>query len=215
MIAIEKRTGTHHVRPGFGTRGDGGAVGDVGDAGIGAEFAQAVECEVKAIELLARLMAELGVRENFGRGEMRERANHFHVFALGELASEAVGVFGEDAEAIHAGVHLELNGDIFLAQLRGGGFVSKKLLATVNCGSEIVLQEIFFLAGPETAENQDRRADAGLANFDALTGGGNAEPIRAGLFEGLGDSRATMAIAIAFDDGENLARSLALFRRED
>ena len=76
-----------------------------------------------------------------------------------------------------------------------------------------MLQEIFFLAGPETAEDEDWRTDAGLANFDAFAGGGDTEPIRAGLFEGFGDSRATVAIAIAFDDGENFARSLAFFRR--
>ena len=132
---------------------------------------------------------------------------------FGELAGEAVSVFGEDAETVHAGVHLELNGDIFLAQLRGGGFVRKKLLATVNCGSEVVLQEIFFLAGPEATEDEDGRANAGLANFDALTGRGDTEPIRAGLFEGLGDRGATVAIAIAFDDRENFARSFAFFRR--
>src|SRR5271166_4690108 len=70
---------------------------------------------------------------------------------------------------------------------------------------------MFFFAGPEAAENEDGSANTGLADFDAFGGGGYAEPIRAGYFQGLGDLRAAVAVRVAFDDGENFARSVSLF----
>ena len=73
-----------------------------------------------------------------------------------------------------------------------------------------MLEKIFFLAGPEAAENENRSVHAGFADLDAFTGGCHAEPVRAGFFESLGDLRTTMAIGVALDDGENFSGRLAL-----
>src|SRR5271166_2893800 len=124
MITVENRAGADHVGPGFRAGGDGGAVGDVQDAGIGAERAETINGGIKTVELLLGLMADGGGGENFGRGEMREGADEREALAPGELPGETVGVFREDAEAIHAGVNFELDGDIFFAEFGGRGFVS-------------------------------------------------------------------------------------------
>src|SRR5579859_2452671 len=76
---------------------------------------------------------------------------------------------------------------------------------------EVVLQEIGFFAGPETSQHQNGFAHAGFADVDAFVGAGDAEPVGAGLLEDFGDLRAAVAVAVALDDGENLARRLALF----
>ena len=80
-------------------------------------------------------------------------------------------------------------------------------------GSQIVLQEVGFFAGPKAGEHQDGFADAGFADVDAFVGAGDAEPIGAGLLEDLGDLPAAVTVAIALDDGEHLARCFALFVR--
>src|ERR1700760_1997178 len=81
---------------------------------------------------------------------MREDASEFKMLALGELASEAIRICGLYAQAIHAGIDLQMNRGAFLAEFGGGGFVGEKLLATMNSWSEIVLDEGFFFAVPET-----------------------------------------------------------------
>src|ERR1700758_3272742 len=75
-----------------------------------------------------------------------------------------------------------------------------------------MLEKIFFLAGPEAAKNKDWSANAGFADLYAFPGGSYAEPIRAGLFEGLGDLWAAVAVRVALHNGENFSRRLALFR---
>ncbi len=92
MIAIKERAGANHVRPGFGTRGNGGAVGNVYDSGLHAEFAEAVDSATETLHLLLGLMADRRVRENFRRSQMGERAGEFEVLALRELIGEAIHV---------------------------------------------------------------------------------------------------------------------------
>ena len=81
----------------------------------------------------------------------------------------------------------------------------------MNGGREIVLDQEFFFALPETAENENRRAYADLADFDAFAGRGYAKPIGAKFFEGFGSGRATVAVSIAFDDGEHFAWRFEFF----
>src|SRR5258708_3434718 len=83
----------------------------------------------------------------------------------------------------------------------------------MNRRRQLVLEKIFFLAGPETAEHKNGSANPGLADLDAFTGGSYAEPVRTGLFKGLGDRRAAVSVSVAFDNAKHLARCLALFIR--
>ncbi len=83
----------------------------------------------------------------------------------------------------------------------GGGCVEEcKVFATMDGGCEIVLNEIIFFARPETTENQDGFAHTSFAQFHTFTGGSDAEPVRAELFEGFGNLRATVAVAVSFDN---------------
>src|SRR5690348_15614905 len=79
--------------------------------------------------------------------------------------------------------------------------------------SQIVFQETSFFAGPETGQHQNGFTHTGFAYVDAFVGAGDAEPVRAGPLEDLGNLRATVTVAVALDDGEHLARRLALFVR--
>lgn len=92
-----------------------------------------------------------------------------------------------------------------------GGFIELlKLLAAMDYSREIVLDETRFFAGPETCEDENGIANAGFADGDAFFGAGYAKPMGASFFESFGDLRAAVAVAVAFDDAENLARCLAL-----
>src|SRR6476646_779992 len=73
MVAIENRAGTNHVRPGFWTRSDGGAVGHVNDAGIDSESAKTFDGAVKTLFLLNGLLSDRTFKD-FGRGKVREDA---------------------------------------------------------------------------------------------------------------------------------------------
>src|ERR1700761_4216223 len=143
---------------------------------------------------------------------MREDASEFEMLALGELASEAIRICGLDAQAIHAGIDLQMNRGVFLAEFGGGCFVGEKLLATMNSWSEIVLDEGFFFAVPETTEHEDGCAHADFADINAFAGRGDAEPVGAKSFESFCDLRATVTVAIAFHDRKDFARRAAFFR---
>src|SRR5260221_7708015 len=142
---------------------------------------------------------------------MGKGAGEIYMLTFGKLPREAVGVLRHDAEAVHAGVNLELHGDIFLAQFCGGCFESEKLFAAMNRRRQLVLEKIFFLAGPETAKNKNGSANPGLADLHAFTGGSYAEPVGTGLFKGLRDRRSTVSVSVPFNDAENLSRGFALF----
>ena len=101
-------------------------------------------------------------------------------------------------------------GAFFGTDAGGGAIELLELLAAMNYGSEIVFDETGFFAGPKTCEDENWIANTGFANGDAFLGTGDAEPIGAGFFESFGDLRAAVAVAIAFDDAQDFARSLAL-----
>src|SRR5580692_9213437 len=83
----------------------------------------------------------------------------------------------------------------------------------MNGGREVVLDQEFFFALPETTENQNRCVYADLADFDAFDRGGYAKPIGAKFLEGFGGWCATVAVSVAFDDAEHFARRFAFFVR--
>src|SRR5262249_28159864 len=76
---------------------------------------------------------------------------------------------------------------------------------------DFVFEELVFFAGPETGEGENRFANAGFAYSFSFRGAGDAEPIGASPFKCLGDLRAAVAVAVAFDDTENFSRRCALF----
>ena len=76
-----------------------------------------------------------------------------------------------------------------------------------------MLHEPRFFSRHKTCQHQDRLADAVLADRDSLVRACNAKPVRPGFLQRLGHLRAAVPIAVALDDGENLARRFALFVR--
>src|SRR5947209_1334396 len=93
----------------------------------------------------------------------------------------------------------------------GHGIQRRQLFATNDGGRNFVGEKFFFFAGPEAGEREDGFADPSIAKLFAFGGAGDAKPVGAGLFESLGDFRAAVAVAIAFDDAENFSRRSALF----
>ena len=71
--------------------------------------------------------------------------------------------------------------------------------------------KIFFFAGPEAAEDENRPVNASFAKFHAFASGGYTEPVGAEFFEGFGNFRAAVTVAVAFDDAEDLAGDVAFF----
>jgi len=181
------------------------------DAGFDAQCAQTVYHTIKAIHLGASLRTGRGVRELFRRSKMREDAVKNQMRALGQLARKTVRVRRQNAQAVHASIHLQLNLDVFLSYLGGGGFKGEELFAAMDRRSKIVLEENLFFARPEAAQHQNRREHACPADFDSLGRGSHAKPIGAGLFQGLGNLRSAVAITIALHNREDFARSLAFF----
>src|SRR5215467_1733669 len=201
MVAVENGPGTHHVGPGLGTRRDGGAVGEVNEAGVDTERAETVDRAVKALFLLAGLRGDRA-REDFGRGKVGEDALQLEALAFFVLAGETVDIGRRYAETIHPRVDLQVNPDGALAQFPagGGGFKSGKLFAADDGGRDPVFEQLWFFAGPETGESEDGFADARSADRFAFGGAGDTKPVRARPFEGLGHLRAAVAVAVAFDD---------------
>src|SRR5713101_8933017 len=84
----------------------------------------------------------------------------------------------------------------------------------MNHRREVVLDYSGFFSRHETGEDEDRLSDASPPNRNAFIRTGDAEPVRARLFERLCHFGAAVAVAIAFHDREDLALRLAfLFRR--
>src|SRR6266581_1523471 len=84
----------------------------------------------------------------------------------------------------------------------------------MNRRREVVLDSSGFFSRHETGEDEDRLSDTSLPNCNTFIRTGDAEPLRARLFERLCHFGTAVAVAVAFYDREDLARRLALlFRR--
>src|ERR1700722_2694343 len=140
------------------------------------------------------------------------------MLALSELARKTFDTARRDTQAVHAGVHLQVERNAFAAFLAaflrkdaGGGAIELfQLLAAMYHCRQIVFDEARFFTGEEARQHENRLADAGLAHGDAFFRARDTEPVRAGLFQRFGDLRAAMAIAVSFDDAKNFARRFAL-----
>src|SRR5260370_17277242 len=121
------------------------------------------------------------------------------MFAFCELPRKTFDIAGGNAETIHARVYFQVKRNRLARRALCCGAVQRfELLAAMDYGSEIVLQEIGFLPGPETCQHQDRLAHPGLADVDAFVGAGDAEPIRAGFLQNFVASPAPLAVAPPF-----------------
>src|SRR5215469_6747002 len=213
MVAIQNRPGPHHVRPGLWTRDDGGAIGEMDQARIDAQAAQWVERRVEALLLFPRLLAGGGVGENFRRREVGKDARELEVPAFADLPRKTVDIGKRDSQAVHAAVDFQMKASGFATAACRRAFEQRQLVAPMDRGGEVVLEQARFLARDETGQHQNGLAYASLAHGDAFVGAGHTKPVRSGFLKGLGDLWAAMAVTIALDDGQDLAPRLALLSR--
>src|SRR5206468_8466521 len=86
----------------------------------------------------------------------------------------------------------------------------RQLIAAMDNGREVVLEQTGFFARDEARQHENGLARASFPNGDAFVGAGHAKPVRAGSLKGFGDLWPAVAVAVALDDGQDLARRLAL-----
>src|SRR5438132_2181628 len=106
---------------------------------------------------------------------------------------------------------METDGALCEFTTRRGGIDRSQLFAANDGGIDAICKQLRLFTGPKTCERKNRFAYAGFANLFALGGASDAEPIGTRFFEGFGNLRAAVAIAIAFDNAEDFSRGGALF----
>src|SRR5215472_7440474 len=213
MVAIQNGARPHHVRPGLWTRDDGGAIGEMDQSRIDAQSAQSVDCRVEALLLFLRLLAGGAVGENFRRREVGKDARELEVPAFANLPSKTIDIGKRDSQAVHAAIDFQMKGSGPSPAACGRAFEQRQLVAPMDRGGEVVLEQASFFAGDETRQHENGLAYASFAHGDAFVGAGHTKPVRAGFLKGLGNLWATVAVTIALDDGQDLARRLALLLR--
>ena len=100
-------------------------------------------------------------------GEVRINALHFQVLAAQRRLQEALGAVVMHADALHAGIHLEMHLALdphLLCRL----IHLVQLLDRGGRDRQVVAQEARRLVAQDAPQHQDRRGDAALAQQDAL-----------------------------------------------
>src|SRR5207249_2354523 len=166
----------------------------------------------RSSDLFPRLLAGGGVGENSRRREVGKNAREPEVLAFAELLRKAIDVGGSDAQAVHARVNFQVEGGV-PAAAAGGTLEQRQLIAAMDNGREVVLEQTGFFARDEARQHENGLARASFPNGDAFVGAGHAKPVRAGSLKGFGDLWPAVAVAVALDDGQDLARRLALLSR--
>src|SRR6266852_3663786 len=105
--------------------------------------------------------------------------------AFSQLPYEAINVACGDPQTIHARINFQMkcNRPATYATPCGCSFERCQLVAAVNHCSEAMFKERRFFALHKARQNQNRLADAGFTNGNALLGAGDAEPVRACLLQ--------------------------------
>ena len=134
-----------------------------------------------------------------GIGEVRVDSFHDRVAALGGPLQQAVGVVVVHADALHAGVDLQMDpgGD---AQVAGGRVDLPQLVDGGRRQREAVAEEQRDLVAEDAAHHQDGQRDAGLTQRHRLLEKGDAQPARALRDQVAGDLDQAVAVGVGLDD---------------
>jgi len=119
----------------------------------------------------------------------------------GDLGVERGGMLMPHAEAAHAGVDLEMDGD-GAAGVASDGIETRHLVLGRNCGGEIVLGEKAILLRQQRAEQKNGPAGAELAQRGGLGKIGHGEKIGARVHQPGGGMMQPMAVGIGFHHGD-------------
>ena len=181
---------------------DGGAVGQVDLLCGDAVRPQHRDRLLEQVDLTARE----GVGRVIGDSQVGERTGDPHV-PRGALQNgrERRHVGGRDAQAAHAGIHLEVRARR-AAPLLGGPGQRLDLVRAVQRGHQVVTQHELRLGGREAAEDQDRRTDPRPAKLDAFLGDRHAEPLDPFAHKRAGDTHGAVAVGVGLHDREHRPR---------
>jgi hypothetical protein len=146
--------------------------------------------------------------EDFRRRDVRERAGQAQVRAIRQRAGERRNFPRRDAQAVHAGVDLQMKLDgalLRLAVLRRGLLQQAQLIRAHHRRCEVIVENPLLLARPEAGEDEHRLADARLAQLGALRRAGHAEPIGVGFGKRARHRNDAVAVGVALDHREDFA----------
>ena len=107
----------------------------------------------------------------------------------------------QNAEARHAGVHLDVNAQL-CAELGCGCIVFMRLGKAGDCLRDVVGYQVRHLLGGRVAEDEDGHYDAVCAQLHRLIEARNGQIIRAELLKRARDVNRTVTVSVGLDDAE-------------
>src|SRR5256885_3158505 len=139
-------------------------------------------------------------------GKSHHRSLDLDGLAAAEIANERCSVLIGHADAADAGVNADVQWDGLLHF--GGDLIQRGAKKGIAHGRDAAGDGVFEIAIVEWAENENRLANAGVAQRDSFVQlhDGEAEDFRLRL-EDLGDIGHAHAVAVIFDDGKDGTRS--------
>ena len=135
--------------------------------------------------------------QHFRRCEVRAHAFQAQVLARCEFVAKLRQRFDRDAQAIHSGVYLQMNGEDGLLLTRRF-FQTFDVPTFPNRGREIVGDDTVFFTLPDSCHQQDARPDSGAAERAAFGGVGHTEPGGAFCFKSESAFGCAVAVSVGF-----------------
>ena len=168
------------------------------DGGVDPERRQARQ---RRLEPLA-LQGEQGVLGVVGGGEVRVDRLDPQVAAGRDVRDCPRQVVVSEAEPVHPGIDLEVAAER-ASVTRRGGFERTPRRRRRHRRRQVVAEDAVEVADAQGAEDQDRDADAGLAQDDAFLDIGAGEHRGARLLERAADFDRAVPVGVGLDDGDD------------
>lgn len=197
-VAVKKNAGAHHVEEGFipVIENPGGA----GGMGTGDGDIPGFECFKHLLKAADLLEGEGDLIKSIGGGQMGADAVQPEFRGAVNFLGQGECFFGRTAEASHAGVYLEVNGEGLLLLFSPGPadeFVQKEPAG--DEGAELVFKvEGDFLRG-SGAEDKKGFSDASFSEERSFFCQGNAEAVNAPFVGGESDGEKSVPVGIGLN----------------
>ncbi len=192
---VDRDATTHHIEVALRIEDRRGAVRSVGDARIDAFSAH----RVYRVDEPLHLACKVPVTRHIGRGEMREGTFLHQTRHALQACCEARSLLGAHADAVHAGIDLEMVASRHGA-LGGGSAEAQRELTGRHRGDDVVVEEQIRRGGRRLREHVERRVDAGTTNLQRLVDRRHAEPIGTGGEGGSGHVQRAVSVAVRLHD---------------
>ena len=166
------------------------------DAGVDAGGAQGVYSLVEALDLTLEVDGAGAV----GRGEVGEGAHHIERPMKRYLSREFHDLVPTHADAVHARVHLQMEGRGHPEGVGGLGIADGEL-GSVDRRHDLVGQKQRDGRGRGLAQNEDRGVHVSLAQGDGLVHRGHAQVLGPGVQRRLGALHGAVAVAVGLHHG--------------